>query len=154
MDQKMKPAFRQVHKITVWIALFAALLTCTGQGGKFVICLGEDGHFAIETVVNGQCECDRQAHTPESSFVSIQDEVVFSRHHEHDHFDIPIFMNDTGKFITKVKYIAIHNQILSLFDITYINPFFNEIIQEVLIIEPPPDINPALVSIRTVIFLS
>ncbi len=150
----MKTAFYQVHKITVWIALFAALLTCTGQGGKFVICLGEDSHIAIETVVNGQCECNRHVYATEITNVSIQNEVVFSNHHEHDHFDIPIFMNDIGNFIAQGKYIVIHNQIPSLFDTTFINHYFDKIIQEVLIIEPPPDINPALVSIRTVISLS
>ena len=150
----MKTLSRKLNTTKALLALFAAFLTCTGQAGEFVICLGDDGHFAIETVVNGQCECDRHAHTPESSFVSIQDEVVFSSHHEHDHFDIPIFMNDIGNFIIQGKYFVIHNQIFSLFDTTFIYPYFNEIIQEVLIIEPPPDINPALVSIRTVISLS
>ncbi|MFC1691885.1 hypothetical protein ACFL1R_00075 [Candidatus Latescibacterota bacterium] len=150
----MKTAFPQVHKITAWIALFAGLLTCTGQAGEFVICLGEDGHIAIEAVVNRQCECNREVNIPERLYVSLQDEVVSSHHHECDHFDIPIFMNDTGEFITQVKYIVTHNQITSLFDSTFINTYFDEIIQEVLIIEPPPDINPVLVSILTVISLS
>lgn len=144
----MKPAFHQVHEITVWIALFAVLLTCTGQGGKFVICLGEDGHIAIETVTNGQCECNRRVYATEITNVLIQNEIGFSLYH--DHFDIPIFMNDAGKFIAQVKYIVTHNQITSLFDITFINTYFDEIIQEVLIIEPHPDINPSLVSLRTV----
>ena len=154
MNQKMKTAFPQVHKITAWIALFAGLLTCTSQAGEFVICLGEDGHIEIETVVNGQCECDREVNTPERLYVSLQDEVLSSHHHECDHSDIPIFMNDAGEFIAKVKYIVTHNQITSLFYITSVNTYFDEIIKEVLIIEPPPDINPVLVSIRTVISLS
>lgn len=115
-----------------------------------MICLVEDGHIAIETVVNEQCECDREVNTPERLYVSFQDEVLSFNHHERDHFDIPIFMNDAGKFIAQVKYIVTHNQITSLFDITFINTYFDEIIQEVLIIEPHPDINPSLVSLRTV----
>ena len=99
MNQKMKTAFPQVHKITVWIALFAWLLTCTGQAGEFVICFSEDGHIEIETFVNGQCECDREVNTPERLYVSLQDEVLSSHHHERDHFDIPIFMNVAGEFI-------------------------------------------------------
>lgn len=152
MDQKVKPAFHQVYEITVWIALFAVLLTCTGQGGKFVICLGEDGHIAIETVTNGQCECNRHVYATEITNVSIQNEIVFLLYH--NHFDIPIFMYDIGNFITQEKYIVINNRIPSLFDTTFINHYFDKIIHEVLIIESPPDINPALVSIRTVISLS
>ncbi len=150
----MKTAFPQFHKITAWIALFTGLLTCTGQVGEFVICLVEDAHIEIEAVVNGQCECDRKVITTERLYVSLQDEILSSRHHGYNHFDIPLFMNDAGEFITQAKYILTHNQVTSLFDINFLNAYFDGITQEVLIIEPPQNINPLLVSIRTVISLS
>ncbi len=156
MNQKMETSFLQVHKITVWITLFAALLTCAGQAGEFVICLGEDGHIAIETVVNWQYECDREVYTHdhESLYVSHQDEVVYSHYYERNHSHILISMNNIGKFIAKIKYNVTHNQLASLFYATLANPSFEKTIQKVFIIELSPDINPALVSIRTVISLS
>ena len=147
-------AFPQVNKISAWIALFTILLTCTGQAGEFVICLDKGDHISIEAAVYGQCECDREVKTTERLFVSLQDEILSSHNHERDHFDVPIFINYAGKCIAQGKYIVPHNQIPSLFDITFINTYFDEIIQEVLIIEPPQDINPVLVSILTVISLS
>ena len=69
----MKTTFPQFHKITAWIAILTGLLICTGQAGEFVICLGEDIHIEIETVVNGQCECDREVTTTERLHISVQD---------------------------------------------------------------------------------
>ena len=144
----MKSLSHKLNTSKALLALFAAFLTCTGETGDFVLCFGEDGHIALETLFNGQCECERRAQDNECHYLLLQDVFEPPQQHDHDHRDIPIFMND------KDKYNIPHDNTSYLFHIPLETSFCDDIFIEVYIIEPLPCINSALASIRSVILLS
>ena len=84
----------------------------------------------------------------------LQNEFESPEHHDHNHRDISIFMDDTGEYSFKEKYNIPHDNDFSNFHIIFEITFCNDIFFEVYIIEPPPCINPVLASISSVILLS
>ena len=150
----MKNISHKLKIIKALLALFAAFLTCTGQSGDFVLCFNTDGHIAVETLFNEQCECERRTNDHEGHCLSLQDVFESHRHHDHNHFDIPIFMNNVGEYKFKDEYNTQYNNTSSLFHIPFEISFCDDIYFEVYIIEPPPFVNPALLSVRSVILLS
>lgn len=150
----MKTLSHKFNTSTALLALFAVFLTCTGQSGDFVLCFSKDGHINVETSLNGQCECERRAHDHEYHYLSLQDVFKSHLHHDHNHFDIPIFMNNVGEYKFKDEYNTQYNNTSSFCYIPFEISFYDDIYFEVYIIEPPPFVNPALLSVRSVILLS
>ena len=47
---------RRVYTKEVWIVLLAFLLGGVGCGGGLALCLGADGHVAVEAAASGSCD--------------------------------------------------------------------------------------------------
>ena len=150
----LKTISHKLNIIKALLALFAAFLICAGQSGDFALCFNAYGHIAVETLINGQCECERRTNDHEGHYLSLQDAFESHRNHDHNHFDISIFMDNVGEYKFKDEYKIQYNNTSSLYHIPVEISFYDGIFFEVYIIEPPPCVNPTLVSIRSVILLS
>ncbi len=60
-----------VRTIVSWICIVFALLLPSASSAEFLLCLGEDGHIAIERSLGGSCATEH-AHGPAQEYSNAQ----------------------------------------------------------------------------------
>ena len=63
-----------IRRLTAWITCLSYLLAAPLSVGASVICVGEDGHIAIEQAYNGSCSDSREKHDDSSTSLPSQGE--------------------------------------------------------------------------------
>ena len=56
MFSKIQTKFLRYPKATTWLALMVYLLVGFGVTNSYILCIGEDGHVAVETAINDCCD--------------------------------------------------------------------------------------------------
>jgi len=158
MFSKIHTNFLRYPKATTWLTLSVYLLVGFGVTNSFILCIGEDGHVAVETAINDCCNQHPVISTQPAN-QSHTENVISSADHPSDDnhcgscIDVPLVTGEFRFCPDTPKVPSIQKQISVPADMAYAVPvvsgsasFLSDPINK-------PPINPTLISLSKIILL-
>jgi len=158
MFSKIQANFLRYPKATTWLTLVVYLLVGFGVTNSFIICIGEDGHVAVETAINDCCSPHPVISTQPAN-QSPTEIVISSADHPSgdDHcgscVDTPLVTSEFRYSPDTIKVPPVQKQLSVQADLAYAvpvvfgsAPFLSDPINK-------PPIDPTLLSLSKIILL-
>ncbi len=143
---------RRIRTSAIWISLLIYVLAGVVGAEAMVLCIGTNGHIAIEALSGGLCSESQDVSNGTASPSTINSPSP-SQDHCGPCVDFPILTGDGQPYLASVQYASAQN--LSGLHAISESPtvIFSDIATINLLPVPPPSADTRLTSLRTVILL-